>query len=110
LAPAKGIYANETTFLRKQTPVSSFQLWQSPSSAVEAVIAFSDGMESAFLSPPLLGHCLPETNGPLADLVIAEHRRRHGARSYPTWLARSLADPGLAQLSDDDRTLVIASR
>jgi len=42
--------------------------------------------------------------------VIAEHRRRHGARSYPTWLASSLADPGLAQLSDDDRTLVIASR
>jgi hypothetical protein len=25
-------------------------------------------------------------------------------------LARSLADQGLAQLSDDDRTLVIASR
>ena len=110
LAPAKGAYANQTTFLRKQTPVSSIQLWQSPSSAVEAVIGFSDGLESAFLSPPLQGHCLPQTNGPLADLVIAEHRLRQGARSYPAWLASSLADPGLARLSDDDRTLVIASR
>jgi hypothetical protein len=110
LPPAKGDYANQTTFLRRHTPIESIQLWQTPAAEVEAVLAFSDGLESAFLGPAHPGCDRLQTNAPLADLVIHEHRRRHGARSYPSWLARSLADPGLAQLSDDDRTLVIASR
>jgi len=110
LPPAKGHYANQTTFLRRHTPTQSIQCWQAPAAEVEAVVAFSDGLESAFLGPARPGCDQPQVNAGLADLVIREHRRRHGARSYPVWLARSLADPGLAQLSDDDRTLVIASR
>lgn len=110
LPPSKGDYANQTTFLRRHTPIENIQLWQAPASGVEAVLAFSDGLESAFLGPARPGHEQLEANGALADLVIQEHRRRHGGRDYPAWLARSLADPGLAQLSDDDRTLVIASR
>lgn len=110
LPPAKGDYANQTTFLRSHTPIQNLQLWQAPAAGVEAVLAFSDGLESAFLGPASPGGDQPQANAALAELVITEHRRRHGARSYPAWLARSLADPGLAQLSDDDRTLVIASR
>lgn len=110
LPPAKGEYANQTTFLRRQTPIASIQLWQAAAAEVDAVLAFSDGLESAFLGPASPGCDQLQANAALADLVIHEHRRRHGARSYPAWLARSLADPGLAQLSDDDRTLVIASR
>ena len=110
LPPAKGDYANQTTFVRRHTPVESIQFWQMPAAEVEAVLAFSDGLESAFLDPARPGCKQPQTNAALADLVIHEHRRRHAARSYPAWLARSLSDPALAQLSDDDRTLVIASR
>jgi hypothetical protein len=110
LPPAKGDYANQTTFLRRHTPITSIQLWQAPAAEVEAVLAFSDGLESAFLGPARPGCDQLQANAALADLVIREHRRRHGARSYPAWLARSLADPALAELSDDDRTLVIASR
>jgi hypothetical protein len=110
LPPAKGTYANQTTFLRRHTPVQALQCWQAPAAAVEAVLGFSDGLESAFLAPDPSDADQLQPNGALADLVIHEHRRRHGARCYPTWLARSLADPALAQLSDDDRTLVIASR
>ncbi len=110
LPPAKGDYANQTTFLRRHTPLQNIQFWQVPSAEVEAVLAFSDGLESAFLGPAGAGSDQPQANAALADLVINAHRRRHGARSYPAWLARSLADPALAQLSDDDRTLVIASR
>lgn len=110
LPPAKGDYANQTTFLRRHTPIHAIQFWQVPAAEVEAVLAFSDGLESAFLGPARPGCDQPQANAALADLVVTEHRRRHGARSYPAWLARSLADPGLAQLSDDDRTLVIASR
>lgn len=110
LPPAKGDYANQTTFLRRHTPIQNLQLWQAPAAEVDAVLAFSDGLESAFLGPVGAGSDQPQANAALAELVITAHRRRHGARSYPAWLARSLADPALAQLSDDDRTLVIASR
>ena len=110
LTPAKGDYANQTTFLRRHTPISDIQLWQAPAATVDAVLAFSDGLESAFLGPPLEGCDRPQAHAPLAELVMAQHQRRHGARGYPAWLERSLADPGLAQLSDDDRTLVLASR
>ena len=110
LPPAKGDYANQTTFLRRHTPIQNLQLWQAPAAQVDAVLAFSDGLESAFLGPTGPGCNQPLANAALAELVITEHRRRHGARSYPAWLASSLADPSLAQLSDDDRTLVIASR
>ena len=110
LIPAKGDYANQTTFLRPHTPISAIQLWHAPAASVDAVLAFSDGLESAFLGPPAEGCDRPQANAPLAELVMAQHQRRHGARGYPAWLERSLADPGLAQLSDDDRTLVLASR
>mgnify|MGYP006269070959 FL=1 len=110
LPPSKGDYANQTTFLRRHTPIETIQVWQAPASGVDAVLAFSDGLESAFLGPARPGDEQLEANTALADLVIQEHRRRHGGRGYPAWLARSLADQGLAQLSDDDRTLVIASR
>lgn len=110
LCPLKGESANETTFLREQTPASSIGLYWTPTAAVEAVIAFSDGLEAAFLAPcpgepdRFTGH------GALADLVLLQHQARRGSHSYTAWLEASLKDPALAQLSDDDRTLVIASR
>lgn len=110
ISPAKGDYANQTTFLRRHTPLNAFQLWQAAARDVEAVLAFSDGLESAFLGAPAPGCPAPQVNAPLAELVLAEHQRRQGGRGYTSWLARSLADPALASLSDDDRTLVIASR
>jgi hypothetical protein len=110
ISPAKGDYANQTTFLRSDTPLSAIQLWQTSAACVDSVLAFSDGLESAFLAPPAPGCSTPQVNAPLAELVVAEHQRRQGGRGYADWLARSLADPGLAELSDDDRTLVIASR
>lgn len=110
ISPAKGDYANQTTFVRRRTPLSAFQLWQAAARDVEAVLAFSDGLESAFLGAPAPGCAAPQVNAPLAELVLAEHQRRQGGRGYTSWLARSLADPALASLSDDDRTLVIASR
>jgi hypothetical protein len=103
LPPAHGQYANETSFLRPNTPASELGLWWAPAHTVDAVIGFSDGMEAA-----LLQH--QEPNAPLAELVIKGHREHLGWRGYPAWLAGSLADPALAALSDDDRTLVVAAR
>jgi Protein phosphatase 2C len=103
LPPAKGSYANETTFLRPSTAPAAIRIWQAPAASVEAVIGFSDGLEAAFLSPQ-------GVNGELADLVLHQHRQRCGSRRYCAWLAESLRDPALAALSDDDRTLVIAGR
>lgn len=103
LPPARGEYANETTFLRPTTSADAVGLWWAPAKQIEAVIGFSDGLEAAFLQKQ-------EPNGPLADLVIQAHRQRLGWRGYPAWLADSLADPALAALSDDDRTLVVAAQ
>jgi hypothetical protein len=110
LPPAKGEFANQTTFLRPDTPSDAIQLWWAPASSIDAVIGFSDGLEAAFLAPRAGTASQLEPNAPLADLVVAEHRRRRAGRAYRAWLAASLADPALAALSDDDRTLVIASR
>lgn len=103
LLPAHGEYANETTFLRPNTTPDGLRLWWAPAHTVQAVIGFSDGLEAAFL-------CEQQPNAALADLVIEAHRLRLGWRGYPAWLAQSLSDPALAALSDDDRTLVVASR
>ena len=103
LPPARGEYANETTFLRSHTPASDVGLWWAPAQQIEAVIGFSDGLEAAFIQEQV-------PNGPLADLVIQAHQQHLGWRGYPAWLARSLADPALAALSDDDRTLVVAAQ
>lgn len=103
LPPAHGQYANETSFLRPNTPASELGLWWAPAHSADAVIGFSDGMEAA-----LLQHQQP--NAPLAELVIEAHRQHLGWCGYPAWLASSLGDPALAALSDDDRTLVVAAR
>lgn len=103
LAPARGQYANETIFLRPDTPPTDVGLWWTSARQIEAVVGFSDGLDAAFLSEHQL-------NAPLADLVIKAHQQHLGWRGYPAWLASSLADPGLAALSDDDRTLAVAAR
>jgi hypothetical protein len=110
IAPHKGECANETSFLRPSTPPGTIALWSAPASEVEAVIGFSDGLEPAFLAPcpDAPERLLP--NAQLAELLHREHRRRCGWRGYADWLQASLADPALAALSDDDRTLVIATR
>lgn len=110
MPPAKGEFANETTFLRANTPAAAIDLWWTPAQQIEAVIGFSDGLEAAFLAPKPGAADVLQVNSPLAELVIQEHQRRHGWGRYPDWLATSLADEGIKQLSDDDRTLVIASR
>lgn len=103
LPPAHGQYANETTFLRPSATAADLTLWWTPSAAVEAVIGFSDGLEAAFLRGQ-------EPNAALANLVIEAHQQHLGWRDYGAWLAHSLADPALAALSDDDRTLAMAAR
>ena len=105
LPPAHGQYANETTFLRPGTPTADLGLCWTPAQAVEAVIGFSAGMEAAFLS-----QSQQEPNAPLAELLIEAHRQHLGWRGYAAWLASSLADPALAALSDNDRTLAPAAR
>ncbi|WP_219903821.1 protein phosphatase 2C domain-containing protein [Aphanothece minutissima] len=107
--PAKGTFANETTFLRGDTPPEAIALRWLPCRSVEAVIGFSDGLEAAFLSPRPGAPEQLEPNGALAELVIRQHRLRRGWRGYPAWLRASLADGAIRQLSDDDRTLVIAA-
>ncbi len=107
--PAKGTFANETTFLRPDTPPEAIGLRWMPSQNIEAVIGFSDGLEAAFLSPQPGFPDRLEPNAGLADLVIQQHRQRQGWRGYPAWLQSSLADEAICQLSDDDRTLVIAA-
>lgn len=109
LQPHKGDSPNETTFMRCGTPAAAIGLLWLPAQEVEALIAFSDGLEAAFLAPHPGRPEQLEANAPLADLVLREHRQRRGGRSYPAWLAASLADPALQALSDDDRTLVIAA-
>jgi len=110
IAPHKGECANETTFLRPTTAPGTIALWWAPADQIDAVIGFSDGLEAAFLSPcpDAPEQLLP--NAELAELLQQEHRLRSGWRGYADWLQASLADPGLAALSDDDRTLVIAAR
>jgi hypothetical protein len=108
LPPHKGESANETTFLRASTATSAIGLRRFPAAQVQGLIAFSDGLEAAFLSPCPNQPELLLPHDALAELVLAEHRQRCGSRSYPAWLQASLADPALAALSDDDRTLVIA--
>ncbi len=103
LPPARGEYANETTFLRPTTPAGDVGLWWAPAHTIDTVIGFSDGLEAAFLQEQ-------EPNAPLADLVLKAHRQHLGWQGYSAWLARSLGDPALAALSDDDRTLVVAAR
>lgn len=107
--PAKGAFANETTFLRGDTPPEAIGLRWLPSRSVEAVIGFSDGLEAAFLSPRPGAPEQLVPNGALAELVIHQHRLRRGWRGYPAWVRASLADGAIRQLSDDDRTLVIAA-
>lgn len=109
LPPAKGEFANETTFLRADTPAAAIGLWWTPVQPIEAVIGFSDGLEAAFLSPRPGSPEMVLPNAPLLDLVLEHHRRRCGWRGYAVWLAESLADPALRELSDDDRSLVIAA-
>lgn len=103
LPPARGEYANETTFLRPNIRPQELQLWMAPADTIEALIGFSDGLEAAFLDGL-------QPHAPLAELVLQEHRRHRGWHGYRSWLAHSLADPALAALSDDDRTLVVAAR
>lgn len=103
LPPARGEYANETTFLRPNTRPQALQLWMAPAGTIEALIGFSDGLEAAFLDGL-------EPHAPLAELVLQEHWRHRGWHGYRSWLAHSLADPALAALSDDDRTLVVAAQ
>lgn len=110
LTPGKGSSANETTFLRSQTPATCIGLHRTPAAEVEALIAFSDGLEAAFLAPAPGDPQRFVVHEALAELVLQQHRQRRGSRTYPAWLQASLADPGLADLSDDDRTLVIAAR
>jgi hypothetical protein len=110
LAPQKGEAANETVFLRPSLAPWLVGLCCLPTDGIEAVIGFSDGLEAAFLSPTPGEPSRPAINAPLADLVLHHHRGRCGWRGYSAWLEQSLADQSLAQLSDDDRTLVIASR
>lgn len=109
LPPAKGEFANETCFLRADTPGETIGLWWAPVQSIEAVIGFSDGLEAAFLSPSPGSPQVLLPNAPLLDLVLEQHQRRCGWRGYGGWLAASLADPALGQLSDDDRSLVIAA-
>lgn len=103
LPPSHGQYANETSFLRPGTAPAEVGIWWAPAHTVEAVIGFTDGLEAAFLREQ-------EPNAPLANLVIKAHQQHLGWRGYPLWLAHSLADPALAALSDDDRTMVVGSR
>jgi hypothetical protein len=110
LPPAHGTYANETCFLRPGTPTADLALWCTATPAVEALIGFSDGLEAAFLAPLPAQPQQLQPNQQLAELVHGEHRRRRGWRSYRPWLERSLAEPAIAALSDDDRSLVISSR
>ncbi|MEB3275759.1 MAG: protein phosphatase 2C domain-containing protein, partial [Cyanobacteriota bacterium] len=110
LPPAKGEFANQTSFLRPDTPARAIALLCCPAQEVEAVIAFSDGLEAAFLGAMPGDPSQLQVNGSLADLVHSEHRQRSQQPGYGDWLAQSLAAEALAQLSDDDRTLVIASR
>lgn len=110
LPPAHGTYANETCFLRPSTTTADLALWCTAAPAVEALIGFSDGLEPAFLAPLPGQPQQLEANQQLAELVLGEHRRRCGWRGYRHWLERSLTDPVLTALSDDDRSLVITSQ
>ena len=110
LPPQKGAFANQTVFLRPGLDPALVGLGCLPVAEIEALIAFSDGLEAAFLAPSPADPERLSLHGPLADLVLRQHRSRRGSRGYSAWLEGSLADPLLAQLSDDDRTLVIASR
>lgn len=110
LPPAHGTYANETTFLRLSTSTADLTLWGAAVAGVDALIGFSDGLEPAFLAPCPGQPEQLQPNQQLADLVLAEHRRRRGWRGYRRWLEHSLSDPAIAALSDDDRSLVITSR
>ena len=110
LPPAKGEFANQTSFLRPDTPSPAIALWCCPARTVETVIGFSDGLEAAFLGSMPGNPSTLQVNGALADLVRNEHRQRSQQAGYGGWLTQSLAAEALAQLSDDDRTLVIASR
>lgn len=110
LPPAHGAYANETSFLRCSTTAADLAIWCTEAAAVEALIGFSDGLEPAFLAPLPGQPQQQEPNHQLAELVRCEHRLRSGWRGYRPWLRQSLADPAIADLSDDDRSLVIASR
>lgn len=116
LLPARGRYANETSFVRRSTTAAELGIWRAPANAIDAVIGFSDGLEAAFLTPVAKAAAAADLSGVhqsntgLAELIVNEHRRRYGWQGYQQWLALSLADPTLASLSDDDRTLVIAAR
>ena len=107
--PHKGGFANETAFLRSDTSASAISLWWTPSSMVEAVIGFSDGLEAAFLAPQPGHPERLEPNRALADLVLEHHHKHLGSPSYANQLEASLRDPAIQALSDDDRTLVIAA-
>ena len=109
IAPHKGQCANETTFLRASTPPQAIALWWVPADEVDAVIGFSDGLEAAFLSPSPAAPEQLRPNTDLAELLLHQHRLRCGWKGYGDWLKASLADPALASLSDDDRSLVIAA-
>lgn len=110
LPPAKGAYANETCFLRTNTGPADLALWCTAVREVEALIGFSDGLEPAFLAPAPGEPQRLHPHHQLAELVLQEHQHRQGWRGYRRWLARSLTDPAIQALSDDDRTLVIACR
>jgi hypothetical protein len=107
--PSKGEFANETTFLRRETPHEAISLRWMSSRGIDAVIGFSDGLEAAFLSPRPGSPSQSEPNHQLADLIFREHRHRCGWRGYRAWLRASLNDEVIRSLSDDDRTLVIGS-
>ena len=107
--PHKGGFANETAFLRPDTQAPAISLWWAPSSTVEAVIVFSDGLEAAFLAPQPGHPERLELNGALAELVLDHHHKHLGSPSYAKRLEASLKDAAIRALSDDDRTLVIAA-
>jgi len=110
VTPAKGEFANQTLFMRPDTPATAVALWWCRSAEVEAVIGFSDGLEAAFLGATPGNPTQLQINASLAELVLQSHQQRSHEPGYGTWLQQSLADDALALLSDDDRTLVLASR
>jgi hypothetical protein len=104
VAPAESLYVNMTDFLTDETAFEKLR-FEAIEGAVEDVILFSDG-----IFPVAVDYQTNEPHEPFLMPMIAPLRNGKGADGLNEKLENFLGSPKLNEKTDDDKTIILASR